>query len=356
VTGFQLNGARFEDTHVADDFTVTITGENNDVELLGGSIGGDITVDGTGESNGVRINSTVAGNVHIDLNGLGDRIRLEGDANSPLHIGGSVFVNVDTDMLDLTGSNGASTAVVSGDFIVTGSAGTLTFMSSSVAGHLLATLSGESGINSANFPIFNQIGGNMVVDFSAGHGGVNLLYFNVNHDLVVRGGNGVDDVRLNNVRAGNSLLLDTGAGNDIVGLYNSSAFGEAAILAGAGSDYRSLFVETAAGFDLVNVSYASFGQNLYVWLGGDSDQGTVYAVSAHYMSVDAGSGYDAVRIEYSAADHLFAGMGEGDDSLAVIGSLVRRSALFNGGAGHDLLLSRGNLITGLAQQNFEAVS
>jgi hypothetical protein len=117
-----------------------------------------------------------------------------------------------------------------------------------------------------------------------------------------------------------------------------------------------LFVDTAAGFDLVNVSYASFGQNLYVWLGGDSDQGTVYAASAHYLSVDAGAGFDAMRIEYSAADHLFASMGEGNDSLAVLGSLVRRSALFDGGAGHDLLLSRGNLLTGLAQQNFEIVS
>jgi hypothetical protein len=79
---------------------------------------------------------------------------------------------------------------------------------------------------------------------------------------------------------------------------------------------HSLFVDSAAGFDLVNISYASFGENLYVWLGGDSDQATVYAASADYLSVDAGSGYDAVAIQYSAADHLFAGLGYGNDSLA----------------------------------------
>jgi hypothetical protein len=159
-------------------------------------------------------------------------------------------------------------------------------------------------------------------------------------------------------------LIDPGAGNDIVWIHNSSADGEAAILAGAGSDYvlvgnflgaHSLFVDSAAGFDLVNISYASFGENLYVWLGGDSDQATVYAASADYLSVDAGSGYDAVAIQYSAADHLFAGLGYGNDSLAVLGSLVRASALFDGGAGHDLLSLSGNLLSGMAQQNFEAV-
>ncbi len=112
----------------------------------------------------------------------------------------------------------------------------------------------------------------------------------------------------------------------------------------------------AAGFDLVNLSYTSVVQTLSVSLGGDSDQATVYASSARNLSVDAGNGYDAVRIEYSAADHLFAGLGDKDDSLAVVSSLARISALFDGGPGYDVLLSSGNLLTGLVRRNFESIS
>jgi hypothetical protein len=374
VSGYQLHGALFDNAVIANDFIATLSGDLGEVHLDGGSIGGDVTITATGENKDVRISTTVGGDVRIDLDGLGDRISLRGDPGSPLHIGGSLVVDLDTDTLDVIGNFAvANQAVILGDFVATGSVGSLSFFSATVAGHLLATLSGESGVssgiltdgNGVQLPTpFSQVGGNMVVTLSSGNGSVGLNCFNVANDFVVRGGDGVEDVRLNNVRAGNSLLIDTGGGNDIVWVHNSSADGEAAILAGSGSDYvlvgnflgaHSLFIDTAAGFDLVNVSYASFGENLYVWLGGDSDQATVYAASAHYLSVDAGSGYDTVAIQYSAADHLFAGLGDGNDSLAVIGSLARASAFFDGGAGYDLLSLRGNLLTGLGRQNFEAI-
>jgi hypothetical protein len=116
---------------------------------------------------------------------------------------------------------------------------------------------------------------------------------------------------------------------------------------------RSFYVDMAAGFDLVSLSYTSVVQTLSVSLGEDSDQATAYATSARNLSVDAGSGYDHVRIEASAADHLFAGLGDGGDSLAVVSSLARLSALFDGGAGFDVLSLSGNLLSGFVRRNFE---
>jgi hypothetical protein len=374
IVGHLTMGAGLDNANIANDFTATLSGDSGEVELEGGSVGGDVTITGTDGGKSVTISTTVTGDVHIDLNGPGGHISLQGGPGSPLHIGGSVIVDLESAILNVTGNAAtANDALISGDIVVTGT-GSFSFFDLTCAGHLLVDLTGEGTVSSGfltdgnGMPLptpFSQIGGNLVIEHASGPGDIRLNYINVTNDLVVRGGSGVQDVRLNNVRAGNSLLIDTGAGNDIVWVHNSSAYGEAAVLGGAGSDYvrvgnflgaRSLFVETGAGFDLVNVSYTSTVQNLYVWLGGDSDQATVSAASARYLSVDAGSGYDSVRIEYSAADHLFAGLGDGNDSLAVVGSLVRRSALFDGGAGHDLLLSRGNLLSGLAQQNFESVS
>jgi hypothetical protein len=193
---------------------------------------------------------------------------------------------------------------------------------------------------------------------------IRLNYLNVAHDLAVVGGNSVDDVRLFNVRAGNSLLIDTGAGNDIVWIHNSSTDGEAAILTGFGSDYvrignvlwaHNLYTDLGAGFDLLSMTYTSVAQSMYLMLGADSDQATVSATSALGVSLNAGSGYDAVRIETSATDYLFASLADGDDSLVIQSSLIRASALLDGGPGYDLFSSRGNLFGGLAQQNFEQI-
>ncbi|MEX2142538.1 MAG: hypothetical protein WD894_25010 [Pirellulales bacterium] len=321
-----------ESAIIGGDLEIAMSSDLGNVSIDGGSVGGDLSISSTGHHN-VTISTSVNGTIRA----------LMGPGNLEL---------VDCD--------------VGGDF-VTETTRNVVLTRARIDGHVVATFNDSATIRTgfgAASPQFNHVGGNFIVISNAGYAGIELEYLNVEHDLVVHGGAVGNDVRLNNVRAGNSLLIETGTGNDIVWVHNSSADGEAAILAGAGSDYvlvgnflgaHSLFVDTAAGFDLVNVSYASFVENLYVWLGGDSDQATVYAASAYYLSVDAGSGYDTVAIQYSAADHLFAGLGEGNDSLAVVGSLSRLSALLDGGAGNDLLSMSGNLLAGLVRQNFEAV-
>ena len=327
------------------------------VRFEGGSIGGDVRVDTYGEYQ-VDLLTDILGNVHLEAGTSGDQYRIESS------IGGSLTANLYHSHLNVGSTQ------IGGDMIVDGIAW-ITVQNSRIDGHVLMELFEWEMASQVSFiggdwtSSYNHVGGDFVLTFDGNDTSAILYYLNVEKDLVIRGGEGTENARLNNVRAGNSLLIDTGAGNDIVWVHNSSADGEAAILTGAGSDYvlvgnflgaYSLFVDTAAGFDLVNISYASFAGNLYIWLGGDSDQATVYAVSAHYMSVDAGGGYDTAAIQYSAADHLFAGLGDGNDSLSVTGSLVRASALFDGGAGYDLLSMSGNLLTGLTRQSFEAVS
>ncbi len=151
-------------------------------------------------------------------------------------------------------------------------------------------------------------------------------------DFVVRGSAGNDNVAIDSVRTGGYWLIDSGAGNDILWMRSSSAVGGAAVLAGLGGDYlgiknfscgASLYVDMAAGFDLVNIAYCAIGQTLAVSLGDDSDQLTVAVSRAKTLSIDAGLGYDAVRVESSAMDQIFAVLGDGGDSMALITSLAR---------------------------------
>jgi hypothetical protein len=353
-----LEFLNFDNVDVAGDLIIDLGPNDNmdargQLRFEGGSVGGDVRIDTFGEYQ-FDILTEIQGNVFIDAATTGDSYRIESS------IGGSLTANLYNSHLNIGSTE------IGGDMIVEGAAW-VTVQDSRIDGHVLMELFQSQIGSQVSFvggnwtSAYNHVGGNFVVTIDANEPSVILYYLNVENDLVVRGGDGADNARLNNVRAGNSLLIDTGAGNDVVWVHNSSAYGEAAILGGAGSDYvrvgnflgaRSLFVDTGAGFDLASISYTSTVHNLYVWLGGDSDQATVSAASARYMSVDAGSGFDSVRIEYSAADHLFAGLGDGTDSLAVVGSLVRRSALFDGGLGNDLFSMSGNLLTGLTQQNF----
>jgi hypothetical protein len=312
----------------------------------------DIATHGSGQ---VYLNADVQGDVHLDGDGA---LLYLGSYSRDLSIGGSVTTHLSGGQLAVERCH------LGGDLVVSGR-GDLNVVRSIIDRHAFLTLNETGAVRfiGANWTSdFSRIGGNLVTTLDGDDLGVSLAYLNVEHDLVVRGSSGLENVRVNNVRAGNSLLIDTGAGNDVVWVHNSSADGEAAILGGSGSDYvrvgnflggRSFYVDMAAGFDLVSLSYTSVVQMLSVSLGGDSDQATVYATSARNLSVDAGSGYDHVHIEASAADNLFAGLGDGSDSLAVVSSLARLSALFDGGAGFDVLHSSGNLLNGFVRRNFE---
>jgi hypothetical protein len=388
LAGYQ-GFARFDNAHIVDDVTVVLEGDMGAAELIGGSVGGNFTALSTGENKDVRVSASIAGDVNIELVGLGDRISFEGESGSPLQIGGQFTVTLDTDMVSLgyvaiNGDlvlNGSGSAhlvslvhsSVAGDFLVDGSGG-ITFFASTVAGDALFTLTGESSVNGGlltdgnGMPLptpFSHIGGNLDITFGLGNGSTRLAFLNVNNDLTIRGSDSAEDIRLNNVRAGNDLTIDTGAGNDIVWVHNSSCDGEASVLAGAGNDYlwthnvllaNSLNVDAAAGFDLVSLWYTSAKQNLTVSAGVDSDQVGVFTTAAKNLTVDAGNGYDIVRIESSAADTLYANLGDGGDSMAVLTSLVRLWALLDGGPGFDSFYQSGSLVSGALRRNFEFMS
>jgi hypothetical protein len=148
VSGYRLLGALFDNAVVTGDFTATLAGDLGEIELDGGSIGGDVTITGTGENKDVGISTTVAGDVRIDLDGLGDRIWLTDAVGAPVQIGGNVDVDLDTDWLTIQGGAAPADAVaISGDLVVTGNAGTLNYLNMAVSGHFLTTLSGESYIS-----------------------------------------------------------------------------------------------------------------------------------------------------------------------------------------------------------------
>ncbi len=55
-------------------------------------------------------------------------------------------------------------------------------------------------------------------------------------------------------------------------------------------------------------------------------------------------------------DQIFAVLGDGGDSMALITSLARVSAYLDGGPGYNLLLMQGNALTGLGYYNFQSVA
>ncbi len=232
ITGFSTV-AEIENAFIGGDFHLIVSNEIHGVELRGGSIAGDLTIEGNAGS--VIVGASVGGDLHFTSAASVASLRVEGDSTDRPHIGGSVYITTGIGHFYLTSCDVDEDVVVNGGVIVN-------LFDADIDGDLVATLN-MSGVHArlADAPAqtpFSQVGGNFIVTYTGTlNGNTELNFLNVTHDLVVRGNANIQNVRLNNVRAGNSLLIDTGDGNDIVWVHNSSADGEAAILGGAGSDY-----------------------------------------------------------------------------------------------------------------------
>jgi hypothetical protein len=212
-------------------------------------------------------------------------------------------------------------------------------------------------------PDVQQFGGDLLVEFGPAGGALTIDGANVVGDLTITGGDGVDSVGLTGVRAVGSLTIDAKGGNDSLRLKTSSVVGQAQIFGGGGSDYMfisvvrggaSFQIDAGAGYDLINFAYSAISGTASVSAGSESDQITVTTVAARNLWLNAATGFDAVKIEYSAFDTLYAQLGTEADALTIRGSLVRIAALLDGGDGGDLFKSSGNLLSGLSVRNIEA--
>jgi hypothetical protein len=359
IAGYRALGFYCNKAVVAGNFNVELDGDISSVTIEGGSVGGSMSVTGSGGQKTVQISTTIGGDLTVNCAGGGDAYYFQNAPLARFQVGGKLDVSLDGDWMRI------QNATVMTDVVINGT-GTVIIGNINVWRHFSANLNGASQFGNVNYfsPTFSTIGGHFVLNHLTGNAAPDIKTLSVGGDFVVRGGAGNDVMKIEMVRAGGYTLIDTGAGNDVISIKTSTAVGGAAVYGGAGGDYLAtnnflcnvtLYVDMAAGFDLVNIAYSGFDQSLAIVMGDDSDQVTVAVSRAKVLSINAGLGYDAVRVESSAADQLFAVLGDGGDSMAVITSLVRVAAYLDGGPGYNLLLLRGNALTGLAYYNFQSV-
>jgi hypothetical protein len=357
ISGEGVNVLYFERFHVGGHLTMTLGNSIDDVTLASGAVGGYVLINTGAQDDTVYMELAVSGSVF--LNGTGEDELWIADMVTPTVIHGGLFVNMDNAALNLFKLDLRQDLVVHGG-------GSVRMGYSDIGGNSEIRLTGRhSTVNLAPIPgapDVQQFGGDLLVEFGAAGGALTVEGANLAGDLVVSGGDGVESVNLTNVRVVSSLLIDVKGGNDAVRMQTASVLGQAMILGGAGGDYISLGVvrgnanfqiDAGAGYDLVNFAYSSIGGTVSVSAGSESDQVTLTVVGVKNLWLNAAAGFDAVKIEYSAFDTLYAQLGDANDSLTLRGSLVRIAALLDGGAGGDLFTGSGNLLKGLSRRNFE---
>jgi hypothetical protein len=337
---------------------MTLGNSIDHVTLNSGSVGGHVAINTGAQDDVVYMELTVAGNVYLD--GTGKDELWIADMVTPTVIYGSLFVNMNEAALNLFKLDLRQNLVVNGG-------GSVRMGYSDVLGNTEIRLTGRHSsvvltpIQGA--PDVQGFGGDLLVEFGAAGGALTLEGANVGSNLIVRGGDGVEAVNITNTRAVASLSIDVKGGNDSIRVQTASVNGPAQILGGSGGDYISIGVvraagnfqiDAGAGYDLVNFAYSSILGTVSVSAGSESDQITVSVVGGRNLWINASTGFDAVKIEYSAFDTLYAQLGAEADSLTVRGSLIRVAALLDGGAGGDLFTGSGNLLGGLSMQNIEA--
>jgi hypothetical protein len=339
---------------------MTLTGGNgiDHATLSSGSVASNLSINTAGEDDTVYMEFSVGGSVF--LNGWGKDELWIADMVTPTVIYGGLFVNMEDAALNLFKLDLRQNLVVNGG-------GSVRMGYCDVGGNSEIRLTGRhSTVNIAPIPgapDVQQFGGNLLVEFGAAGGVLTVEGANLAGDLVVVGGDGVESVNLTNVRVGTSLSIDLKGGNDAVRMQTASVLAQAQIVGGAGGDYISIgvvrghanfLIDAGAGYDLINFAYSAIGGTVSVSAGSESDLVTLTTVGGRNLWLNAAAGFDAVKIEYSAFDTLYAQLGDANDSLTLRGSLVRIAALIDGGAGGDLFTGSGNLLKGLSLRNFEA--
>jgi hypothetical protein len=356
-SGDGVNVIYFERFHVGSYMTMTLGNSIDHVTLASGSVAGNLVINTGAEDDTVYMELAVSGSVF--LNGTGKDELWIADMGTPTVIHGGLFVNMDNASLNLFKLDLRQNLVVHGG-------GRVRMGYSDVRGNTEMRLTGRySEVNLAPIPgapDVQQFGGDLLVEFGAAGGALTVEGANLVGNLAVSGGDGIEGVYLTNVRVGTSLLIDVKGGNDAVRMQTASVLAQAQILGGAGGDYINISVvrgdanfqvDAGAGYDLINFAYSSIGGTVSVSGGSESDQVTLTVVGGRNLWLNAAAGFDAVKIEYSAFDTLYAQLGDANDSLTVRGSLTRVAALIDGGAGGDLFTGSGNLLKGLSLRNVE---
>lgn len=169
-------------------------------------------------------------------------------------------------------------------------------------------------------------------------------------DLNVRTHDGNDRVVINNVKVRDDAFIDLGNDNDYLSMYGTGTYGSPitpdnnlAIHGGAGADFvnlhtalvrDTLIVNLQDGNDTAYLNTVSVGDDALLYTGNGDDRLQVYKLSVRDdIVIDMGAGKDRAILNYVTADRLYAHMGSGDSDYLWIGNTKVNTASLNGGLG-----------------------
>ncbi len=184
------------------------------------------------------------------------------------------------------------------------------------------------------------------------------------HNLDLGMARGADLVNISVLATRGAMTVETGFDNDIVSIVNSHAQGSTSLLGSDGQNhfaitnclfYGSVYGAFGDQSDRVTIRASVMLGNATFFTRGGVDRIDLDYSVGKFFSANTGAGTDLVCVRGSALDNIFAGLGEGDDQMWLVGSSVERPILSDGGAGIDYIHHRSCRMTMPGIANFEGV-
>jgi hypothetical protein len=177
-----------------------------------------------------------------------------------------------------------------------------------------------------------NIGANAAVYGGAGTDTVQLANATVREDLFIEGGLGVLSVNLTGAAVDKAMTIIGDEANDVVSVANSSFGIGLSIETKGGSDRVSLTDVSTFGLMVNTDANAALG----------ADQVTLTRVNVvEDLGVFTGAGNDLVRMTDVTANKVSVSLDNGNDRLIATRVAAATDAIFEGGAGTDILENRG---------------
>jgi cyclophilin family peptidyl-prolyl cis-trans isomerase len=348
--GTLLDDETFQVTVVPRPITFTVT--NGELVIPGTAAGDVVTLRGTGVAGQIQISGSagdqtvdgVTGGIRIELGDGDDQVTIDN-----VYTAGAIIV--DTGEGNDSVKMGADSA------------------SSSAKNFSIRLGGGSDSLQVQRL----YVGGDLSIDGGAGNdmivvaGVANNSQFWLGSSSVgattLNGGDGDDTIQVSYSFIVGPWNVDGGSGNDAVSLVTSATNLAVAVAGGEGHDSLAIdtnyFVSTLTinggnGSDRLILRNSIVQQSATI-IGADGNDATEVAnVIARGLMFNKGAGQDSVVLRTSLLDNLFADMGDGDDSIVMIGNRIfGRSDVDGGLGGGDSISDQSNAVLGMRKRRFE---
>lgn len=296
-------------------------------QVTGFGLGGSPTRINGSEDATVLLTRAVRGNINVDLKGGNDALGIGNSAADLITLAENCGIEFGTDVTppeDLEGQFFVPKSLI----VNTGDGNDGMAISADVRfSVVINTGNGDDGVALGNLgddEIDSLIGDNVVILTGKGDDDVCVTFVTLQGHLNIQTGDGLDEVKVDEVDAGHALLI-TGNGNDAVTMDRFDTD-------------RELILDTGAGDDSALLNNFTAGQGF----------GPRRQTGAGLIKVVTGKGLDEVGLTAFQVDNVIIDTGDGNDTVGVRGdrtdeadvtrSLIRKNLNVNVGSGDDSLV------------------